>query len=741
MSFNNYKSKKQEVINLLKDVKEKIGDETSIKLIEEKIKNIEDDRFIISIFGHYSNGKSSFLNALMGFGEAVLIEDDLPSTAAITRLRAPENKDMLNKAEVTFFNGNKEIIDIKDLKRFSSRNEDYKVETHIKEVTLFLDSEYLKSGVEIVDTPGFNSTYTVHTDIAKNYVDKSDASIYMFSYDKPGADEEFKFLNYVNTYMNRIFFVLNKIDLCDKTENTVEKTIEDLRSKMLFKKVKIEGKEIYPISSKLAKEGISENSDAMKKLSRFEYFKDALANYLTSEDNYRDRLFEPLSTVQERLKIQREMIQERIVACSKDNEELIKELENKKALIIEFEKEIKEKRSNIRNSVRNVVRNSKISFENTSQMIVDEVKGELRGVNSEFDVALTDFNGMAIGVYDKFTRNWGNIRNKLEDDFTKIIEENIDDDRELKKIECKIINIIHKSLDIDKIEVNDPTFDFRELEKIDKEIQNRKYDYENTKEKLLQCRSDRKKLEMLGEEKEKLEREINRLSKTREVRLESVGEAKATYGTKTVDSERKRKGFFGAIGNALFGAKVVSKSESYVDYSSVEFVEKQREKIQKDYSVQIAGQQKTLEDKLYKMLIMGDIENEVLDIEYDNKETRQRYINALNKEDEDKQIITKKIIKVSRDNFFKEIKKICDEYTYKINDFLDNQRNLIANVVEDALQAEVINLENLKENLYNITTLTNKTPEEIQEEMRVLYKGLDEVTTGFNEIQKHKEKM
>jgi predicted DNA-binding ArsR family transcriptional regulator len=53
----------------------------------------------------------------------------------------------------------------------------------------------------------------------------------------------------------------------------------------------------------------------------------------------------------------------------------------------------------------------------------------------------------------------------------------------------------------------------------------------------------------------------------------------------------------------------------------------------------------------------------------------------------------------------------------------------------------VRNLENSKENLYNITTLTNKTPQEVQEEMRTLYKSLDEVTTGFSEIQEHKETM
>ncbi|MCY6485826.1 dynamin family protein [Clostridium aestuarii] len=741
MSFQSYKRKKQEVVELLKNIREKIPVEGVVKIVDQKIRNIENDRFIISIFGHFSNGKSTFLNALMGFGEEILVEDDLPSTAAITKLRAPESEDMLNKAQVIFTNGNKEIIDIKELGKYSAANEEYEVETQIKEVTLFLDSEYLKNGIEIVDTPGFNSTHTVHTEIAKNHVEKSDASIYMFSYDKPGADEEFKFLNYVNKYMNRIFFVVNKIDLCDKTENTVEKTVEELRSKLLIKKVNIEGKEIYPISAKLAKEAISEESEAKKKHSKFEYFKDALGNYLTSEDNLKDRLFEPLSVVQERLKAEREALQDKITACSKDNEELMKELENKKALIGDCEKELKEKKINIKNSVRNVIRNSKANFESSAVQIIDEIKEELSEINSEFDVALADFSGMAIGVYDKFIRNWNNIRINLEDDFIRIIEENIDNDRELQKMENRLTNIIHTSLDIEKIDVSDPAFDFKELDKIDKQIQKRKNEYDRNREKLTRCRNDKTKIDMLTEEKEKLERDIEKLVDKKEMRLESIGEARPVYGTKTVNNEKKRKGILGCIGNALFGPKVVREAESYVDYSSVEFVEKQREKIQSQYSVQVSAQEKKLESKIYEMMAMGDIENQLIDMEFESKEARRIYLDSINKGEEEKTKISQKIIKVSRDNYFKEIKKVCDEYVYTINNFLDNQRNLITNIIEKAIQGERKKLDNMKENLYSITTLANKTPEELQEEMKILYKQLDDVVYVMNEIQEYKEKM
>lgn len=741
MSFENYKRKKKEVVEILNNIKVKLEKEDIIKLVDQKIKNIEDDRFIISIFGHFSNGKSTFLNALMGFGEEVLIEDDLPSTAAITRLRAPQSSEMLNKAEVIFNNGNIEIIDIKELGKYSATNDDYNVEFKIKEVILYLDSEYLKNGVEIVDTPGFNSTHEVHTEIAKNHVAKSDASIYMFSYEKPGSEEEFKFLNYINKYMNRIFFVVNKIDLCDRTENTIENTVENLREKLISKDVNIEGKEIYPISSKLAKEAILEESQSKKEHSRFEFFKDGLGNYLTSEENLKDRLLEPISAVQTRLNMERELLNEKMSACSKDSEELTKEIELKKKIIIECEEEIKDKKRNINKEVRDVMNNVKTNFQENSGQVIKEVKEELNEINTEFDIALADFSNMAIGVYDKIVRNWEVTRGNLEDEFATIIEENIDDDKKVDKIKNEIMDIIHKSLDIERIDVSDPKFDFKELDKIDKEIQKSKNEYDRTRNKLSECNNDRMKIESLMEQKESIEKDISRLYDEKRTNLDSIGNAQVESGFKSNRVERKRKGIFGGLGNILFGAKVTMEQEHFTDYSAVNFAKEQRKAVENEYSEKVDLQKRLYERKINEMIVMGDVEGRLLDEEFENKEARKKYLQKLNSSDEIKNKMSAKLIKVSRDNYYKEIKNVCDEYVHKASIFLDGQRNLLINIIKEVINDEIKELDNKKESLYSITTLKNKSPEQLQEEFKILTLRLVNVIDAIDQVKKYKEKI
>lgn len=293
MSFEVYQEKKQETMEILKKTCDAVESETIKHFIEQKLKNLQEDRFIISVFGHFSNGKSKFLNTLMGFETQVLVEDELACTATITRLCAPERKEHANHAEVIFMDETKKVVPMEELAQYSSRKEDYGVEGKIRQVSLFIDSEYLKNGVEIVDTPGFNSVLSIHTDIARNYVEKSDASIFLFATDKPGSEPEFTFLKHVRHYMNRIFFIMNKIDLCDYSDN-VDKLADDLKEKMHLMKIPMQGKTIYPISAKWAQETIGQPNEEKRQKSRFDVFVQALNTYLTNEENVKDRLYAPL---------------------------------------------------------------------------------------------------------------------------------------------------------------------------------------------------------------------------------------------------------------------------------------------------------------------------------------------------------------------------------------------------------------------------------------------------------------
>lgn len=208
-----YQEKRNRVIRVLSKAQDTVDDERIKSTIGGKIQQLEKDKFIVSVFGHFSNGKSTFLNSLMGFGREVLKEDEAASTATITRLRyAEEGSDKCDRAEVIYRDGAREWISIEELKDFVARNKKRNVERSIAEVVAYLSSAFLENGVEIVDTPGFNSTYELHTEIALRQVEESDAAIFLFNCEKPGSYVEFQFLKKIRKYMDRVFFVMNKFD-------------------------------------------------------------------------------------------------------------------------------------------------------------------------------------------------------------------------------------------------------------------------------------------------------------------------------------------------------------------------------------------------------------------------------------------------------------------------------------------------------------------------------------------------
>lgn len=290
-----YQEKKDKILRMLEEIQIQIGDNELKDAIVQKQTKLKNDRFVVSVFGHFSNGKSTFLNALMGFGEEILTEDDAASTATITRLRyASEDEGICNKAEIEFSSGNTERVGIKDLGEYVARNNSREVETTIKQVILYLNSELLKNGVEIVDTPGFNSTYKMHTETALRQVEESDAAIFLFNCENPGKTPEIEFLKKIQKYMDRVFFLMNKYE---KSNSQGKEEMEDLKRKLKQQEIDMAGKEIYPISALEARKGIAERNEALREHSNMDKFKSVLEDYLVSDENVTDRLLAPLTSI------------------------------------------------------------------------------------------------------------------------------------------------------------------------------------------------------------------------------------------------------------------------------------------------------------------------------------------------------------------------------------------------------------------------------------------------------------
>lgn len=732
MSFDYYKKQKEQAMEVLIEIEGKLQEENLKQFVKQKRVSMEEDCFRVAIFGHYSVGKSKFLNALMGFKEQILVEDELASTATITRLRGARNEQEVNTAQVVYRNGETKNFSINDLPKYSARNNAFTVENEIEEVILNLDSEYLKNGIEIIDTPGFNSAYTIHTEIAKKYIEKTDASIFLFAANQAGSEVEFEFLKDVNNYINRIFFVMNKIDICYENNELPEVIIEDLLEKMGDVGISVSNKTVFPISAKKYQEGLTEESGEKQLEGRFVPFTNSLNTYLTGPENIKDRLDNPFYAIQRRLKKEKEILEEQLQASNQDDETLHKQIKARTNEIEQLELELQNKKRHVRNNVKAIVRNARTQFEQLLPEIKQETKGILNDVTTEFDLELTDFNSIIIAIYDKFIHKSNVVRNGLELDIEQLVDEIIDNEAEGDEIKEKILAIIHQRLDLEKVDADTPEVNLDVLKEIDRELEDKKQHYEDTRRQLLELRQKREKHENLESDKKKIEQDINRLKNRKDAELISIGDVRPRETKKTVQSTRKRKGLLGIIGNGLFGPKVVENEELYTDYTQLEWATERKEEVRREYSAVIKGQEVKLENQLQEMYHVQYDEFELSEVENELKHKRS----AMRSSEEEllttKQEMEKKIIKVNVNQFYKQVEQVAIEYFDNIQDYLNTNRKVIVELILQIVNLEQEQIEEQKNNLYSMERIAGKSQGELEQEINDLHTRIADII-GINE--------
>ena len=741
MSFELYEEKKYLVLNRLKEIEEQVNNKKIQDFIKSKVENLENDTFTISVFGHFSNGKSTFLNALMGFGEEVLVEDELASTATITRMKYPTKSGLRNKAQIIFSNGETETIEIDDIKDYSARNSRVDVEYNIKEVILYLESEFLKNGVEIVDTPGFNSTYEVHTEIARNYVNKSDASIFIFSYDKPGAAEELKFLQYIKDRMDRVFLVLNKIDKADNTEGSVEGTIEDLKEKLREYGVYDEHKEIYPLSAKLQREGIGELSEFKLNASGFSMFKEALVNYLTSDDNTKDRLTSPITSVNSKVNLYRDELKEEMNSFNTDKKELDNRVRGKKVKIHEMEEEIKEKREHIKTSVKSAINTSKSQLNNKLEVIINNIEAELEPINSQFALSIMDFADISSSVYSNLDRTWSGTKTALENRMLDIIDEVVDVDEDLDDVRIRLSEIINMALNIKEYELETPTVQFNILDEIDKNIEKKKLEYEIKKERWIKAKDDKVAQDILTEELENAKRDLERLKNEKISRLSDIKDGNIYKAQREVVEEVDRKGFLGEIVQILIGKKRIERIEEYYDDTEYNHVRLLRSEIERECNEKISRKEQNINYRIQQLVERGNAAVKVSKAEEEMEAVRKELYDETSNLAEIKQKATEEIINVSKVKFKRSIRKAANYMEEEACQYLDRQRNLICNIIEEALIYDENRIDEEKNNLYSLLMASNMTPEELDSKIKDLYVDIDLTNNLINKLETLKDEV
>ena len=276
-----------------------------LKQVKEKLDN---EKFSIGITGIINAGKSTMLNALLK--EEILGTSVVPETANLTILKyskerfarvnfwnktefskieknAHENKSIkkfINDTKSIFSTtlgeyikekGRVDVVKIEDLAKFTSAEASNKKCNLVKSVELYSDLEFLKDGVEIVDTPGLDDPIIQREEITLKYISECDLMIHLMNVNQSATKKDVDFIIDSIMYQNiaRLLIVITRIDTVSKeeldevieyTKTSIGNRLKEQNKSHKLKSI-IEKLDFIPISGKAALD-LRINKDGAEKM-------------------------------------------------------------------------------------------------------------------------------------------------------------------------------------------------------------------------------------------------------------------------------------------------------------------------------------------------------------------------------------------------------------------------------------------------------------------------------------------
>jgi len=258
-------------IDSLTDISSRRGNEKIADNLKEIREKLIENRFHLVVLGQFKRGKSTFINSIIG--DKILPTSVVPLTSIVTMLKYGQEEQI----EVIFEEGNRRVITRNELPDYVTERGNPNNIKKVKQVEIAFPSAFLKDGVFIIDTPGVGSTFENNTEMTYNYLPKVDAALFLLAVDPPISQSEIEFLKDVQQYVEKIFFIQNKIDYLDEEERL---------ESMAFSKQVIEealgrdGIEIHPLSAKLALDAKKIHDEQLLEQSRLPEFDAVLGQFL-----------------------------------------------------------------------------------------------------------------------------------------------------------------------------------------------------------------------------------------------------------------------------------------------------------------------------------------------------------------------------------------------------------------------------------------------------------------------------
>ncbi|MCA9692031.1 MAG: dynamin family protein, partial [Myxococcales bacterium] len=164
----------------------------------------------IAIMGEFSSGKSTFVNALLG--EAIAPMGVLPTTSTINLFRRGPG----GGARIHYRDGSIATLARGEVQRFLHGLDDVEA-SRIRHTEIERTGKHMGDAA-VVDTPGLNALDGFHERVARDFIDESDAVVWIFSATRGGAASEAGLLNSMRADGRKVLGVVNKVDTLDDGE-------------------------------------------------------------------------------------------------------------------------------------------------------------------------------------------------------------------------------------------------------------------------------------------------------------------------------------------------------------------------------------------------------------------------------------------------------------------------------------------------------------------------------------------
>jgi GTP-binding protein EngB required for normal cell division len=201
------------------DATEFLGDsdtEGHIRTIQELSDN---KRFLLTVWGHYSAGKSRFLNAIIG--KDVLPAQSMETTAVLTYIQYAN----VEHAELVTVDGDVVNVSVEYVNKLFQNSDDdvrSKLES-LKYINVYVNCDLLKTGLVLVDTPGVNTLIEKHQELAASAIESSGKILYILGGTPSATDKDF--ITRITSVGVDISFIRTK---CDKFNTSEENPRESI---------------------------------------------------------------------------------------------------------------------------------------------------------------------------------------------------------------------------------------------------------------------------------------------------------------------------------------------------------------------------------------------------------------------------------------------------------------------------------------------------------------------------------